>query len=237
MNFYNAINPPNFVAANFWQKISEPKGWYLQEIGGIWNFFYNEENLGFIDFACADYRARGGKEYLPKCFKNLENKTIYDLTAGWGRDSWLLAYRGFSIIMVEKNPYLYSLLKQGLDLANKNPKISNISQRMKIIFSNSLDFLKNNNVEKNSAIYLDPMYPEKKKNALVKKRMQILHLLLENEEENNNNLLLYAQKTWAKKIIVKRPKNAEFLAKIKPNSFITSPNTRYDIYCNTEDKL
>lgn len=51
MNFYNAINPPNFVAANFWQKISEPKGWYLQEIGGIWNFFYNEENLGFIDFA------------------------------------------------------------------------------------------------------------------------------------------------------------------------------------------
>ena len=234
---YYGEYPPPFLEAEFFIKITERKGWYLEQINGIWHLCYELENLAFIDFGSADYRARGGKEYLVKAFKNLENKTIYDLTAGWGRDSWLLAYKGFNLIMLEKNPYLYILLKQGLDLANKNPKIFNISQRMKVIFSNSLDFLKNNELELNSAIYLDPMYPESKKTALVKKRMQILHSLLQVETENNDELLLFSLKSKAKKIIVKRPKNAEFLANLKANSSISSPNTRYDIYVNNEEKL
>ena len=78
-------------------------------------------------------------------------------------------------------------------------------------------------------IYIDPMYPERKKSALVKKEMQILQRL-HGEDDGNEQLLALALRYARKRVVVKRPINAEILSDIKPNTSVRSKKTRYDIY-------
>jgi 16S rRNA (guanine1516-N2)-methyltransferase len=78
-------------------------------------------------------------------------------------------------------------------------------------------------------IYIDPMYPERKKSALVKKDMQILQRLL-GKDENAETLLKTALECAAKRVVVKRPIHAGPVGDIKPNTAISSKKTRYDIY-------
>jgi 16S rRNA (guanine1516-N2)-methyltransferase len=78
-------------------------------------------------------------------------------------------------------------------------------------------------------IYIDPMYPRRKKSALVKKDMQILQRL--HDEDNDaaallENALLYA----IKRVVVKRPIQAEALNDRQPNTAIKSKKTRDDVY-------
>ena len=78
-------------------------------------------------------------------------------------------------------------------------------------------------------IYIDPMYPDRKKSALVKKDMQILQRL-HGKDENTAELLDSALKFAKKRVVVKRPVQAETLSQKKPNTCIKSKKTRYDIY-------
>jgi 16S rRNA (guanine1516-N2)-methyltransferase len=78
-------------------------------------------------------------------------------------------------------------------------------------------------------IYIDPMYPEKKKSALVKKDMQILQRLL-GKDEQADQLLKTALRHSGKRVVVKRPIHAEPVGDIKPDTSISSKKTRYDIY-------
>jgi len=73
------------------------------------------------------------------------------------------------------------------------------------------------------------MYPERKKSALVKKDMQILHKLIggsEDEEDLLGTALRYAKR----RVVVKRPLHAEQIAGIKPTMEISSKKTRFDVY-------
>lgn len=56
-----------------------------------------------LDFA--DYLGRSGSETLPKTLRGLADAPIADATAGWGKDAWLLASRGFTLTLYERNPY------------------------------------------------------------------------------------------------------------------------------------
>ncbi len=78
-------------------------------------------------------------------------------------------------------------------------------------------------------IYIDPMYPDRKKSALVKKDMQILQRL--HGPENNAGQLLENALTFARKrVVVKRPVQAESINERVPGTSIKSKKTRYDIY-------
>ena len=78
-------------------------------------------------------------------------------------------------------------------------------------------------------IYIDPMYPERKKSALVKKDMQVLQRLL-GKDENAAALLNTAIECAARRVVVKRPLHAPALSDIKPTTRISSKKTRYDVY-------
>ena len=179
-----------------------------------------------IDFADPYYRYRGGKEYLPKAFKNMNGGTIADVTAGWGRDAWLLAYRGFQVTMFERNPYLAFLLAQGLQQAQHDPQLAEVAARLTLRSGDSkavLDTLFD-------AVYLDPMFPERRKKANVKKQMQALHNLLGGEESDGAALLAHARKNAQHRVVVKRPQGAPYVGDEKPHHSLDAPNTRYDIY-------
>lgn len=157
---------------------------------------------------------------------------ILDATAGLGRDAFVLATLGCSVHMVERSSIVASLLEDGLQRAQAydNKEIADIAARLSITSGDACEVLLQLKPEDYpDVIYLDPMYPHRKKSAAVKKEMAILQQLL--TDAGNNTLLLERALTVARKrVVVKRPKSAPTLTEQKPSATVESPNTRYDLY-------
>jgi 16S rRNA (guanine1516-N2)-methyltransferase len=84
-------------------------------------------------------------------------------------------------------------------------------------------------------IYLDPMFPERKKSARVNGQMQHLQRFL-GEDEDADSLIARAMQAGAKRVVIKRPVSAPedkstFSLSAKANRFdvheLASPGTRY----------
>jgi len=156
--------------------------------------------------------------------------TIIDTTAGYGKDAFVLATLGCQIILVERNPLLAALLEDAIARARLDPTTEQIAQRMTLIHSDASQYLMNLTLEQRpDVIYIDPMYPNRQKSALVKKEMQLLHQLV-GPDTDSEQLLNTARQTAKKRVVVKRPKSAKPVADQKPNAAVESKNTRYDIY-------
>ena len=81
-------------------------------------------------------------------------------------------------------------------------------------------------------VYLDPMYPERRKTAAVKKEMAYFHDLV-GSAQDEAELLDAALNTAKKRIVVKRPRLGEFLDGRKPAYQYTGKSTRFDVYLPT----
>jgi len=158
------------------------------------------------------------------------NPHILDLTAGLGRDAFVLASLGCELSLVERNPIVYELLENALERAQYHEATANIVKRICLIFDNAANYLLS--LDGNSypdTIYIDPMYPQRSKSAQVKKEMQFFHQIV-GQDDDASKLLDAALKSPVKRIVVKRPKSANTLGDFKAVSHISSKNTRYDIY-------
>ena len=153
---------------------------------------------------------------------------VLDTTAGLGRDSFMLASLGCNITMLERNPVIFLLLQNGLNIAKGNEEIRTIIEKMTLVNANSIDFLKND-LENFDVIYIDPMFPKSKKSRLVKKDMQIFREIV-GDDLDSSELLKLALKQKVKRIVVKRMINSENIANIKPNFEIKGKTTRFDVY-------
>jgi 16S rRNA (guanine1516-N2)-methyltransferase len=192
----------------------------------------------FIDFVSGKLAHRrqfgGGKSQpLAKAIGLSGKKTpsVIDATAGMGRDSFVLACLGCQISMIERSPIIAALLEDGLqraeEIAIEDPALSPVIERMTVINSDAVDYL--NKADPVDVVYLDPMYPEKRKSAAVKKDMRVLQTLV-GPDLDSDQLLNAALRNAIHRVVVKRPSHAEPLTDRKPNTAISSPNTRYDIY-------
>jgi 16S rRNA (guanine1516-N2)-methyltransferase len=192
----------------------------------------------YIDFLSGKmlYRSQHAglrKELLARAigFKPGDHPRIIDTTAGLGRDSFILATLGFEVTMVEQSPILHALLIDGLNRARQNPLTSEIIHRLKLIHADSKEWLTSSqNNPKPDVIYLDPMFPERKKSASVKKEMVILHNVLGKASDDDAALLEVALTCAAKRVVVKRPRLAAYLTARVPNFSVTGKNSRFDIY-------
>ncbi|MEZ8438514.1 class I SAM-dependent methyltransferase [Vibrio splendidus] len=163
--------------------------------------------------------------------------TILDGTAGLGRDAFVLASLGCKVQMVERHPVVAALLDDGLQRAQQDPDIGGwVTERMKLIHASShdaLDKLSNDpNFEQPDVVYLDPMYPHpenKKKSALVKKEMRVFQSLV-GADMDADALLQPALKLASKRVVVKRPDYAAWLAEQKPSMAIETKKNRFDVY-------
>ena len=81
-------------------------------------------------------------------------------------------------------------------------------------------------------VYLDPMYPERRKTAAVKKEMAYFHDLV-GAAQDEAELLDAALNTAKKRIVVKRPRLGKFLDGRKPAYQYTGKSTRFDVYLPT----
>lgn len=189
----------------------------------------------YIDFNSGKYDHRrkfgGGRgQPLAKAIglKQGQNPSVIDATAGFARDAFVLASLGCKVTMLEQNAIMAALLADALYRAREVSDIADISARMQIHHSNAIEFLSQSNITAD-VIYLDPMYPTREKSALVKKDMQLLHQLA-GADTDSAELLAVARQKAGKRVVVKRPKGAEFVGEQKPATSIQSKNTRFDIY-------
>lgn len=157
--------------------------------------------------------------------------TILDATAGLARDAWVLATLGCRLTLVERSPVLYTLIRDGIERAlqtqdDKHPvrRFTNLVLASSVLYMDHMDTDSHPDV-----ITIDPMYPARKKSALVKKDMQILHKLI-GPSEDEGELLQTAVQHARQRVVVKRPIHAEPVANMPPDTQIRSKKTRYDIY-------
>lgn len=188
----------------------------------------------FVDFTSAAlaYRRKfggGRKEPLARAVGMRHNRAPYvvDATAGLGRDSFVLAALGCRVLLFERSPLVAALLDDGLERGRAQPSLAPIMARMELRWGDStrLDRLR----PVPDVIYLDPMYPHRRKSALVKKEMRLLRSLV-GDDEDTSFLLDWALSRGAGRVVVKRPKTAPSLADKSPQSVIRSGNSRFDIY-------
>lgn len=167
------------------------------------------------------------REFLVKASKTkTENPVAIDATAGMGEDSLLLAAAGYRVIMYEYDLVIAELLADTMRRASKNYELSEIVGRMELVNKDSIKGMKMLNFTPD-LILLDPMFPERQKSALVKKKFQLLQQLqmpCTNEEE----LLNTAMALKPHKILIKRPLKGEYLAGKKPSYSIKGKAVRYD---------
>lgn len=159
--------------------------------------------------------------------------TVLDTTAGLAGDAFVLATLGCSLTLIERSPIIFSLIENAIERASLNESFNPIlEQGFTIINDDSVSYISKQTEKAHTSpdvIYIDPMYPDRKKSALVKKDMQILQRL-HDKDENNSELLEKALLYAKKRVVVKRPIHAEPLSDRKPNTCIKSKKTRYDIY-------
>ncbi len=195
-------------------------------------------NPVFIDFTSGKYDHRrkfgGGKgQPLAKAvgMKQGHTPTIIDATAGFARDAFVLASLGSTVTMLEQSPVISLLIEDALQQQEMAPEVQVIAERMTIHHVNAIDFLSSLQ-EKPDVVYMDPMYPSRDKSALVKKEMQALHQLI-GPDTDSEELLTVAKQIAMRRVVVKRPKGAEYVGNQKPSASLQSKNTRYDLYVNS----
>lgn len=170
------------------------------------------------------------KEALARALglKNGTNPRIIDATTGLARDSFVIAALGFHVQMIERSPIIHALVSDGIERALQDSEVAEIAKRMHLIQSNAITYLQNVK-EKPDIVYLDPMFPERKKSALSKKDMRIFHDVV-GDDPDADQLLPAALACAKSRVVVKRPRLAVELAGIKPSFILEGSSSRFDVY-------
>ena len=159
-----------------------------------------------------------------------ERPSVVDATAGLGADAFRLAYRGCSVIAIERSPLLHSLLQDGLNRAEQDEEIRrHLNGRLKLLHADARDFLRDcKDATSPEVVFLDPMYPPKKNSALPKIEMRILRRIV-GDDLDATELFEIARAVARNRVVVKRHRDAHPIADA-PSYSLCDTSTRYDVY-------
>ena len=158
-----------------------------------------------------------------------------DATAGLGDDSLILAAAGFHVKMFERNPVIHELLEDAIKRAAEIPELAEIVSRMELKHGDSVEAMKHLDFVPD-VILLDPMFPERQKSALVKKKLQVIQKL-EIPCADEADMILTAMEAKPKKLIIKRPPKGPYLAGLKPDFSIEGKAVRFDGFASPYERL
>lgn len=195
----------------------------------------------YVDFLNPELvrrRVKGGgrKEMIARAvgLKGGSKPSVLDATAGLGKDAFVLASLGCEVHCLERSPIVAALLEDGLARFFQQEKEAQLSITLTQI--DAIYYLKACAEKKSyDVIYLDPMFPDKKKNALPKKGMRIFREILEGDPDAAA-LFQLALKHAKKRVVVKRPRHAETCDAHKPDVVFEGKSSRFDVYFVSNDK-
>jgi len=181
---------------------------------------FNKFGPVFADFVSgiADYRRRHGK-YTPKSpiiravsvpGKTFEETHVVDATGGLGIDSFTLAFMGFKVTLIERDPIIFTLLQDGFQRGLQCKEIKAVLSKITLVNEDSFDYLKRvygngkDTIDMPDVIYLDPMYPHRDKVALPKKTMILARRFLP-QTAGLEEFLEFTRHYCKHKVVLKRP--------------------------------
>ncbi len=156
---------------------------------------------------------------------------VADVTAGLGRDSFVLASLGCEVQLIERVPVIQLLLADGLARAQQAPDVAEIIARMQLVQADSIEWLARQAGRDDcpQVVYVDPMFPHSDKSALVKKEMRLFRDLV-GDDADAGALLAAALAAAANRVVVKRPRKAPTIPGPAPSVQLAGKSSRYDIY-------
>jgi 16S rRNA (guanine1516-N2)-methyltransferase len=158
-----------------------------------------------------------------------KSKTVVDATTGWGQDSLHIFRMGYELLCMERSPVMAELLADGFArLAQLDWMLRLNLEPPQLVQGNAIELLTHLETQPD-CIYLDPMFPPKrKKSALAKKSMMVLRDLL-GDDQDKELLFEAAMAATGKRVVVKSPDYAEPLGG-KPSQSFQGKLLRYDVY-------
>jgi 16S rRNA (guanine1516-N2)-methyltransferase len=154
-------------------------------------------------------------------------QTVVDATAGYCQDALLFALMGYRTTAIERSPVVLALARDGLRRLTARAGIT-LDKRLRLIEGDGRVLLPSITPPP-EVIYLDPMFPPKrKKSAAVKKEMRLLRALV-GDDPDAHELLEISRRVALDRVVVKRPDDAPPLAP-DPSMSIAGKLVRYDVY-------
>jgi 16S rRNA (guanine1516-N2)-methyltransferase len=155
--------------------------------------------------------------------------SLVDATTGWAQDSLALFRMGYQVTCIERSPVMAALIEDGFQrLALRDWVQKRQLTPPKLLVGNAIELLANLSGQPD-CIYLDPMFPQKRKqSAATRKSMAILRDIL-GDDLDSQVLFDAAWTATAKRVVVKSPDYAEPLGG-KPSESLQGKLLRYDVY-------
>ncbi|MBI3778406.1 MAG: class I SAM-dependent methyltransferase [Gammaproteobacteria bacterium] len=154
-------------------------------------------------------------------------QAVVDATAGYCQDALLFALMGYHTTAIERSPVVMALARDGLQRLAARAGIA-LEKHLHLVEGDARLLLTSLKPPP-EVIYLDPMFPPKrKKSAAVKKEMRLLRELV-GDDPDARELLEISRRVALDRVVVKRPDDAVPLAP-DPSMSIAGKLVRYDVY-------
>lgn len=185
--------------------------------------------VDFADPAMRHRRKGGHNELLGRAVGVRESRkpAVLDATAGLGRDAFVLADLGCEVQLCEQSPILGFLLSEAVAAAaiDAQASVRAAAARMTVRVGDSREA----NVAPGTVIYLDPMFPERRSSAAVRKDLATLQRLHAGDGGDAEGLLAWALAQHSPRIVVKRPPKSAPLQGMRVSHSIEGKAVRFDV--------
>lgn len=170
--------------------------------------------------------------------------TVLDATAGWGKDTWLLAALGCRVLAVERSPVVAALLHDARTRAGaRRPEVV---ERIQIVTADARELLRQimpmpgargsghraeaRGLLRPDVVYLDPMFPgAAKRKTAEPKALRVLRRLV-GADEDAAELFEAALRVAGKRVVVKRPAKGGLDFGRKPSATHAGKSFCFDVY-------
>ncbi|MDA0789694.1 MAG: class I SAM-dependent methyltransferase [Proteobacteria bacterium] len=186
-----------------------------------------EIDFGAPSFAHRLERGGGRREQLARAASARPGQRLIDCTAGLGRDGFLMASLGCEVTMIERSTVVAQLLFDALLRAKSHPELAETAQRITLLTGDARCILPALPVP--DVIIVDPMFPARRKRAMVKGEMQLLQRFL-GTDEDAAVLVQTAINTGCPRVVLKRPLHSGDDRLPPPSYSLRGTAVRYDVY-------
>lgn len=198
-----------------------PQSWHLASVSNKLLLCHPE--TGRVQLTNADLNRRmasGRRLLLARACGFRHGLRVHDAYAGWGSDGLVLARLGAVVSMTELSGIVHAMLFE---------RCLRLGLGIEPLRMNAADWIRDYGNEVD-VVYLDPLFPERRKTAKPSLRMQALAAV--GEESNPLEAFFIARDRVRERVVVKRRRHdAELFP--HPNWKISGSKVRFDVYRST----
>jgi 16S rRNA (guanine1516-N2)-methyltransferase len=167
--------------------------------------------------------SRSKKQLLARAVGR-RTRRVVDAAAGWGEDARRLSAMGYSVTAIERHPVIAAMLSDAAELARRVGRVAVPD----IVTGDAITFLSSRENQWD-CVYLDPMFPPKRRSSTLAKRpLRLLRELVGNDPDRRQ-LFDAAGIAAGKRVVVKRPDHSPPLFG-KPSEVVKGRLVCYDVY-------